>query len=134
MIVESKTFPAKPPAIGKGPASGHKITARKPRGTCPLPQFGKIDAANCPMVKPMPYEAPDFRSKTSLRLCRITAKDFQIGCIGQRKEPVGGSFAGMHSAVDRSTINSFSEVAFALRQIGAIPDKMINAHGRKITC
>ena len=52
MVVESKTFPAKPPAIGKGSASGHKLTAGEARRTCPLTQFGKIDAANGPMIKP----------------------------------------------------------------------------------
>jgi hypothetical protein len=52
MIVDSKTFPAKPPAIGEGAASGHEIAAGEPCGTCSLTQFGKIDAANSPMVKP----------------------------------------------------------------------------------
>ena len=85
MVVNPKTFPAQPLAIGKGSASGHQITAGEARGTCPLAQFDEINAANGPMIKPFAYETPDFRGEIRLRLCRITAKDFEIGCIGKRK-------------------------------------------------
>ena len=56
MIVNPKTFPAKPFAIGKTSASGHQITAGEARGTCPLAQFNEINAANGPMIKPFAYE------------------------------------------------------------------------------
>ena len=123
-----------PVTVVAGSATGHGALPARPAALAFWRNAERSTLPTGPVVQPRSRQAPNFRCKAAPRPRRITAKDFQITCIGQRQEPIGRSHAGMNPAIDRTAIHSFSEVAFACLQIVAVPDKMINAHVRKISC
>src|SRR5580765_6863979 len=83
------------------------------------------------MIEAGACESEKFRLNRALVLRRIGGKNLEIGRRAERKQAVARTLARMSSAISRRAIHSLGEMAFAIVEIGAEPDEMIDSHAQR---
>ena len=73
-------------------------------------------------------ERSDLRVEACGVLIDVASKNFQIGRCSKRQHRIGRALARMRAAIERFRIEMRGKVMTACREIGAIPDEVIDMH------
>ena len=80
------------------------------------------------MVEPLTSEASDLRIEPRAGLVHVAAQYFEVGGGAERDDRIGRTLAWVFAAIERGSIQAVGKVSAAIRQIGIVPDEMIDPH------